>query len=84
MIKLIRIYTFGTVNMSVWSRGMILPLGGRGPGFKSPNRPFAMLEFSFILYTIFLATTLPGLHTFRSFDLEVKKRPREKFKLAPK
>ena len=25
---------------SVWSRGMIPPLGGGGPGFKSPNGPF--------------------------------------------
>ena len=28
-----------THTMAVWSRGMILPLGGRGPGFESLNGP---------------------------------------------
>ena len=31
-------------RLSAWSSGMILPLGGRGPGFKSRRGPFLWLS----------------------------------------
>ena len=47
----------GATTLSAWSSGMILPLGGRGPGFKSRCGPFglwllSLLHNSYILLHI--------------------------------
>ena len=46
------------VDLSVWSRGMIPPLGGGGPGFKSRNGPW---NISFLQFLVLALTILHHL-----------------------
>ena len=38
------------MTVLVWCTGMILPLGGRGPGLKSRNQPFAIFLILILSY----------------------------------
>ena len=61
-----------TIFKAQWSRGMILALGARGPGFKSRLSPFLI---AYNLATLLKIEKVNGIENFSSKNVAVLSTP---------